>query len=835
MPRYRHRYLFAAALLSAAGVLLFAGKPLDAGVKGSPHDFSTGGPFTQSTVIAPSGVCSSCHMPHRADPYSLWSRSLADYRTLLEVNGGGTYFINYVHAPTLSCYDCHDTHTSGNINDLPPSSAFTGSHKPQDIAFGGDGPRGTAGYYENNPPDNTYQKGANPNLNPDDNTQLAKTGGHYFRYKDPDGAGSAFRKGDKLPCSDCHDPHEYSSTWGVFLRKDLPGNSDWTFGSTAYGSYMMSNLSTGSHDNTYSRRICVSCHTFSDTGAAPVRYNQINTTAYTDTSTIPKPPTTVEEHSSLPSVSNVPCVSCHKHNSVSVGCNSCHSYPGQDNAISGRQLSPVHWKHVGKPGVGGGAAGRNYICEVCHFGYKSSHNQNNVTPGLAWGSYDATKVDIRFDNAWNPGTVTYNGLPAGTARAPGNGGSGICAGLYCHGDQAAVKAPWNGSSTQPGWDNTPSAPCGGCHAAGTALVQGNHPVHLDNAAKPHGPGGIAVFSTALNCSEGAATGCHTAYGLSPTTNHADRTVDFRTSPSNGAATDNNVTQVCNACHSTYAVPYFDNTLVANTKSGALLAKEGWRDNTYRLPCLTCHNNDGQAAGRTANAKMDASGTWAPGIQKYWRSSGHGYPSGAPVDNTSTTTVSGNVNQVLPVLCRYCHAIDSRHFGNTTVTGNAWRLVSWSNYGDSTGGLDKFCALQCHGGGDAGTAWTCAKPGLPMDHSWIDGNGSVCPGRDAGGLPLNKEASDTHPTFQDVESTGKTKIPNEMPANRMPLESDIRNATSTNFLCVTCHDPHGTGPGDGLHWGRNFAGANATSPVDNVHMLRYDEPQATGDLCRRCHI
>jgi hypothetical protein len=114
---------------------------------------------------------------------------------LLDVNGGGTYQINYVHAPTIQCYDCHDNHTSGNIDDSPANSAFSSNHRPQDITFGGDGPRGVAGYYENNPPDNTATRGANRNLNTSDPAQLSKTGGHYFKYVDPDGATSAYRKG----------------------------------------------------------------------------------------------------------------------------------------------------------------------------------------------------------------------------------------------------------------------------------------------------------------------------------------------------------------------------------------------------------------------------------------------------------------------------------------------------------------------------------------------------------------------------------------------------------------------------------------------------------------
>jgi len=131
LPHSWRRFVLTAAFLAAAGVLLFAGKSLDAGVVGSPHDFSANGPYTLPTPIAPLGTCTACHIPHGAqDVFVLWSRNLSSYRSLLEVDGGGTYQINYVHNPTIPCYDCHDSHTSGNIDDSPLNSAFSSNHKP---------------------------------------------------------------------------------------------------------------------------------------------------------------------------------------------------------------------------------------------------------------------------------------------------------------------------------------------------------------------------------------------------------------------------------------------------------------------------------------------------------------------------------------------------------------------------------------------------------------------------------------------------------------------------------------------------------------------------------
>jgi hypothetical protein len=111
----------------------------------------------------------------------------------------------------------------------------------------------------------------------------------------------------------------------------------------------------------------------------------------------------------------------------------------------------------------------------------------------------------------------------------------------------------------------------------------------------------------------------------------------------------------------------------------------------------------------------------------------------------------------------------------------------------------------------------------MDHFWNLAAGEV----------IGTELTDTHPTSQDVV-TPKNITHSLDPSNRMPLDSDIRSGGGAIFLCVTCHDPHGTGSAPAADWGRSFAGANSTSPVDNVHMLRYDEPQVAGDLCHKCH-
>jgi predicted CxxxxCH...CXXCH cytochrome family protein len=821
--------LLAALAAGVAFLCLYSGAR--AAVVGSPHDFSASGPFdtpATRTNVAPGGSCSACHIPHGAQDNVLWPRDLSSYRTNLENDGVPSAVPNYTLTPTIQCYDCHDYHggAGGRINDDPSLSDFDTSHKPHNIAFGftkngtgsmdEDAPVGSvSGFYENKPP-HTSNYGADPSLRPTnppyptDNTNLLKTGGHYFKWKDPtNSSNDTFDIGDKLPCRDCHDPHAWSDTpdWQAFIRKNWPSGSDVSTRLSSWSgkaSTRMANApvsGVGSRSDPDSRDICIACHGNSN-NVLPVDFTDISSQYSVAAGTIVRPPASVTEHDSS---SQVACTACHSHNSIDAGCNDCHSFPGLDNTNSGHQMSSTHWKHVGQPSPEGTANSREFNCEVCHFGYQPNHNQSGYNAGQAWGSRSAyfDNVDRSFDPAWNPAPAAYSG---------NSSAMGECTDFYCHGNSAA-QSDWSGttSASPPQWDNTTSAPCGSCHGTGDELANANHPAHLDNTSNPFGPG-------IDNASCGAGGACHTAYGLSPTTTHVDNSINFPTSASDSAPVLFAATGICENCHSTAVVAFIDNG-AANAFSGDNLARTNWNDNNYKLPCLTCHND----AGPRANTAIDNSGGTAPNIEKYWRASGHGYPTDDPIDNSSTTRLSSTINQNLPLDCRFCHDIDSRHFGNDTSTGNAWRLVTAADH-TAGGGLDKFCNIQCHGGaqaGDPSTEWTCTIPDLPMDHFWIE---DLCP-RDP-----NKESADTHPTFSDVDVLPKTAPP--AADSRMPLDNDIRSGGATNFLCVTCHDPHGTGGDAADTWGRSFAGSNPTTPVDNVHMLRYEY---TSTLCRKCHL
>ena len=843
------RFAFAAALLAAAGVLLFVGKTLDAGVVNSPHDFSATGPY--SRTLGKGGACSSCHIPHNALDNVLWPRSLSGYRNRLYAwDGNPSSEKNFLQestdifrATTLQCYDCHDWHATTDF-ETPASTPEIGlgkafydaRHYPQNIlsgfkksglssptmyedGFGSSSTYKIPGYFENNPPTSaTY--GAS------DNTPLDQAGGHFFKQDPTGSSGDSLKAGDKLACNLCHDPHAWNSdgNWQAFFRKNWPTNTVLLrlAGSKAMGSGQMANegtkmtgpgtWTTAPRDNVASRDLCTACH--GSTTQDPVNFRDMNPD-FKDSLIVglrTGPASLVEEHKST---SQVACTTCHRHNAISASCNSCHSYPVQDNSTAGKQMSPGHWAHVGKPGSGGTDNSMAYLCEICHFGYSSRHNGAGIGPGEPWGSGYPSSVSINFADNINPsngnGPKYDNNSATGANYAqgvPSGAANGVCAGLYCHGDNPVLNLNWGGSHRAPKWDNTFSTCAGQCHKASASLAQGNHAVHLDNTNQPWGPGGISVFSPAGNCSEGTAnTSCHAAYARNPASAHVNGKRNFSDGKDNLA-----LTVVCNNCHSTSVIAISDNGAALN-KSGAELGRTNWPDNNYDLPCLTCHNN-----ATRATTQMGGGGNPAPDIEIYWRHSGHGDNT---IDNTGTTnTTTQNVYQKLPVPCGYCHNAAARHFG-TAGTSNRWRLLAVTGFDNASGGLDKFCAAQCHiGTGDTPGSWSLNKPNLPMDHFWNVAAGET------------RESGDTHATSANILWGVPPATQDNAAANKMPLDSDIRQGGGANFLCVTCHDPHGVGSAAAGLWGRTFAGSNPRIAVDNLHMLRYDYEET---LCRRCHL
>jgi predicted CxxxxCH...CXXCH cytochrome family protein len=628
-------------------------------------------------------------------------------------------------------------------------------------------------------------------------------------------------------CDACHEPHgltnnaRLGASSNIFMTKtnievknySFPAGGDngvLTVG-PIYFEALTGNYSFDDNTSATNSRVCVACHVSANRSGG-------STTTLVNTG---------GAHAGLDAYGGDErgnnCASCHNHNMddniatndglMPQQCNGCHSYPGLDNTGTNlRQMSAGHRDHVGIPGAGGTANSRAYNCTLCHYSY--NHNQAGIVPGGVWTAYNAaTHLNVRFDNSWNPGSPTYNGVNASTASAPGNGGTGVCAALYCHGDVAS-QTTWGGSYTKPRWDNTAGVTCGTCHTASTALAQGNHPAHLTAAFGP----GSAAFTAGGTCSEG--TGCHTAYGLTPASTHVNNQVSFRnySTPTDNAAVALSATSACNNCHTTSVV-------TNETLSGAQLAKNNWDNTTYKLRCTTCHNG-------TAWQNMNGSGDRGNNVEATYYANGHG---AASIDNASTGTVSGNVQQTVPVRCEMCHREDSAHIGTSKDAINPWRLDN-TIYGftATANGIDNYCMTQCHANTAAARhAWIVNTTGTAGGVGWTGKDNTV----------------DTHPSSMPVmpSSTVWTGFLADMsrwflvPADgnlpfldNLPAKAPAARTGNSVFLCVTCHDPHGVGTV--LTPTRAFSGTN-TEAAGSAVMLRYNYSGTglgTSPLCAKCH-
>ncbi|CAD7768212.1 Doubled CXXCH motif (Paired_CXXCH_1) [Candidatus Methanoperedenaceae archaeon GB50] len=246
-----------------------------AGMDGSKHDFTFEG------EIAPSGTCSACHNWWIETG---WARNLSEE----EAYFNQTEDPNYVHDPTIKCYDCH----SGTAADNDPNytlfiNTTLGRYIPQDVAFDAN-MKGNDLSYDSSPSDDEI------------GYYESSTSGHYIKTN---AAGlTNIEPGDKLPCTDCHDPHNTEPTNEVFIK-----------GSYRYplGRKVVSNLkaSTNTRSGTGTgREICAVCHGYSDSGIA-VRFVDVNP-LYGSTDRIVQTPSTVSQHAENDST---PCTDCHSH------------------------------------------------------------------------------------------------------------------------------------------------------------------------------------------------------------------------------------------------------------------------------------------------------------------------------------------------------------------------------------------------------------------------------------------------------------------------------------------------------------------------------------------
>ena len=829
MRRPWRRFAFAAALPVAVGVLLFATTSLLAGVTGSPHDFSKSSLLTKYTTapIGPAGPCSICHIPHNALYGALWPRDLlSTYDNALGMNGGtgSTDKPNYKRPVTVQCFDCHDAHvTTDKINDVPAFSAFETNHKPQNIAFGftkggstdsgstmkEDGPAGSVpGYYENNPPyatsPTTYygadSSTGSPFKRPLDNATLAQSGGHYFKSQNP---SATVYKGDKIGCSECHDPHAWDSAnkdWHAFFRPSkLYGyptrTSRWSgiFGSfNPRASTFMANpvLSGGqSRSDLDSRKLCILCHGDSNS-TLPVTFNDINSD-YSSTSPIIRPPTTVGEHASG---SQIACSSCHDHNAIGANCTQCHGFPPSTTASPAYPATATstfvpspnpgaadsHPKHYGARSgeVRNALPGFVYSvdCGVCHFGSALGvdptlqHHQNTLVsvviqgtwtkaPNGPGGAYDNTNYYNQANGFGGRTGQLDNGISAiGWGAAGGRYGGNTCRNVYCHSAGRAVASMALDCTVdfpRPVW-NSGQQHCNDCHGIGTDNVLNGG----INWGMPNYTGGTVGSDNANTHSIHVVTNryeCSVCHSVTVTGTGPNRAI-LGTFPSNHV---NGIREV--VFDGTNATGTYDNTPASKTCHVSCHGTDTPRWGGTVSGCAACHLS---ATGPDSDVYLTATDNiYSPHIagkidNTEWMYSGHGKTagnydvSGHPAANLMAGGSGGGE------ACYYCHDFSIQH---RTAT-NPFRLK------DQSGAASYL----------AGKGWNATCLACHFHSSTPTQN-----------LPVGYDPDNTATVYALKRATAAF-------VDNAHYGTEHTTTLNGGQFCWDCHDPHGDRPSSGVN-------------------------------------
>jgi predicted CxxxxCH...CXXCH cytochrome family protein len=523
-----------------------------AGIGGSRHDFT-------GKAISEGGACGACHRPHKTNPAGT---AAPPYATLMAGAKGGTiptllwprdltqevaYFTysvdvsstepNYVPDTTLLCYDCHDDMTTV---DTDPVSTVWGlaTNQPMDVAFSqtaGDVARwgSTIGYYEN-------YDGWVPGPGHLPPVAGQPTAGHYWK-SEPSGVPD-YKKGDKIACSLCHDPHKSKTgTNDVMFRTQFSNGSGGLVPLTEVNNLKSSPNTRYPTTGGTGREMCAACHTYSNAGSGtPVTIWGV---------IVPKPPTTIPQHK--PSETAV-CTKCHLHNKINASCRECHGFPPLLSQAKAGGLflasDPIRKDAENYPG-GAGAHQRHkdvlgdaiFSCEICHGPEPGSASWHN----FGGGTVLQQNVDLIGQKSfWDPTTTRVGGYDGnvGEANPDANlweftakakvGGNQTCFSFACHGDppNAADALKWTDDMV----DDDPGSPqyrnfvdnggvpgdganiCKWCHDATPALLN----LGSGTITAPNTMGDGATWGADVN-GHGLAAGSYDYNQVGEATHHVD--------------------------------------------------------------------------------------------------------------------------------------------------------------------------------------------------------------------------------------------------------------------------------------------------------------------------
>ncbi len=797
MPFYRHRLKGArkAYLAVPAAVLLmltWKGTALG-GIEGSRHDFSN------KAALAPGGRCSPCHNPHYAvddQAKAIWSRDLAQERSHFDQVTDPDY--TPIDRRAILCYDCHDDRTTVDTNPAP--ALITWDTNPQDIAFS-DGPGGVVGYYE-------LSDGSRPGHPTTPPVDGSPTGGHYWKHEpEPTAGWPDFKKGDKIHCTMCHDPHDAKTGAApnkneVFFRTSTPDGRGGTI-TMGDGLDASGNCVNGSGNG---RAMCAKCHAYSDSGTPVTMWNiNLNTLNMTD----------MGDHKVG---SSKPCTDCHKHNYTTASCTTCHGYPpslppyaaaGYDtiaipNGID-ETLGP-HGKHAQALADGGYGMSCGTGPTVCHNTESAAH------ANYASDSYN----DVFFLSSRNTSSASYDS------------GSRVCSNLYCHSRGTSFDDKLNGAGadtiawTDDSW-NTTDLTCAACHGGESARTAGD----MDFGAPAYGNGtpkanshekhkyrcSLCHWNVTRDAGPNGTTGW-TIYYNSPSDNgrlnHVNNTSSsftYNVNPDPGATnkftgyTYSSGGGVCSAidCH------------------GAESAQ--WGDS---LGCTDCHGADSDVNKWTTNW---GSGTLSP----------------AKI-STSQFTGSGHGRTGIGLACESCHDVTVIHDTSADLSGdNPFRLgTTYSTYSTP----NAFCSDtdNCHTTASASIVVTHDRDNMDAPkRTWPTWRPKCWDCHDPHGDQSNlamvqEDVFDQGSTSHGVPTVPKTTDIIDFTTKGGLSVGSYADQTDANGICQECHSAINPNPilsfidGDTavLH------GGHPTSALNPCTACHKHDKAFEGSACEQCH-
>ncbi len=286
----------------------------------------------------------------------------------------------------------------------------------------------------------------------------------------------------------------------------------------------------------------------------------------------------------------------------------------------------------------------------------------------------------------------------------------------------------------------PNPPCGSCHALPPG--SGAHDVHKRAAWGPN---------LGSQCDA-----CHRR--VTTWAGHINGKVDFRDKRTLGN------TEACDNCHS---------------EVGADGAKAAWKAKARIENCLDCHNGQDPA-----NSRADGEGDFAPAMDAYWTTRGHG--------NTTGYSPSGNPGAGLT--CDACHDRNSPHIGDRG--DNPYRLKADAN---------ALC-VGCHGAGGSASVRVSTHGNRDYAGRRHDPFAEVCTAcHDPHGT------SNLYMISTNVRGEEVTYSALEGPHS---LDESDPEGSNRNDLCATCH---------------------RETQHNRVPNVEAKIPHNEGTNCARCHI